>query len=229
MEKRAFKVELYGHLSRIGRALANGHRVEILELLAQCPRTVDSVAKELDLSLANTSSHLQVLKAARLVEGKKDGSFVYYRLADDSVFALLDSVRTVAERRLDEVDKLVRTYLADRDELEPISLNELRTRLKTGDVLLVDVRPAAEYEAGHIPGARSIPYDEVETRLRELPKNREIVAYCRGPYCVYADEVVALLNKRQRKARRLVAGWPQWKAAGFPVGRGPIARRGAST
>lgn len=220
MGNRAFKQEFYEQLARVGKALASGHRVEMLDLLAQGSRTVDSLSKELGLSIANTSSHLNVLKDARLVESRKEGLFVHYSLADDAVLGLLSTVRNVAERRLAEIDRLVETYFVDRDELEAIDFEELRVRLKAGDVVLLDVRPGPEFQAGHIPGARSIPHDELETRLREIPRGVEVVAYCRGPYCVFADEAVALLRSKRRRAYRLSAGFPEWKAAGYPVSRG---------
>lgn len=217
MGSRTFKVELYGHFARIGKALASSHRLEMLELLSQGPRTVDSMAKELGLSLANASSHLQVLKEARLVESRKEGLFVHYRLADEAVFDLLQALRVVAERRIAEIDRLVKTYLTDRDSLQPVGFDELLERVKAGTVVLLDVRPQQEFLSGHIAGAISIPHDELEQRLGELPRGKEIVAYCRGPYCVFADTAVRLLRDRRRKARRLVAGFPEWKTAGLPV------------
>lgn len=217
MGDRTFKTELYGHFARIGKALASPHRLEMLELLSQGPRTVDSVAKELGLSLANASSHLQVLKEARLVESKKEGLFVHYRLADDAVSDLLQALRVVGERRIAEIDRLVKTYLTDRESFQPVSFDELLKRAKAGTVVLLDVRPAHEFQAGHIAGAISIPYDELEERLGELPRGKEVVAYCRGPYCVFADTAVKLLRERRRKARRLVGGFPEWKTAGLPV------------
>ncbi len=220
MGNRAFKQEFYEQFARVGKALASAHRLEMLELLAQSSRTVDSLSKELGLSIANTSQHLNALKDARLVESRKDGLYVHYSLADDSVLGLLLSLRSVAERRLAEIDRLVETYFADRHELESIDFDELRARMKSGEVVLLDVRPASEFQAGHIPGARSIPYDELETRLREIPRGVEIVAYCRGPYCVFADEAVSLLRAKRRRAYRLSGGFPEWKAAGHPVSRG---------
>jgi rhodanese-related sulfurtransferase/DNA-binding transcriptional ArsR family regulator len=221
MGNRKFKVELYGHFARVGKAFSNGHRLEILELLAQGQRTVDSLAKELELSMANTSAHLHVLKETRLVESKKEGLFVHYRLADDSVYALLQSVRTIAEKRIAEVDRLVHVYLADREQVDAVSFEELTERLKSDTVILLDVRPSGEFEAGHISGAVSIPYNQIEARMREIPRGTEVVAYCRGPYCVFADEAVQLLRARRRKARRLASGLPDWKAAGLPVTMGP--------
>jgi rhodanese-related sulfurtransferase/DNA-binding transcriptional ArsR family regulator len=217
MGDRVFKGELYGHFARIGKALSSPHRFEMLELLSQAPRTVDSLGKEIGLSLANTSSHLQVLKEARLVDAKKDGLFVEYRLSDETVVPLLQALRNVAEKRIADIDRLVQTYLSQREELEAVAFDELVARLKAGDVVLLDVRPPNEFGAGHIAGAISIPHDQLQRRLSELPKGKEIIAYCRGPYCVFADTAVKLLRSRRRKARRLVGGYPEWKAAGLPT------------
>jgi rhodanese-related sulfurtransferase/DNA-binding transcriptional ArsR family regulator len=227
MGDRAFKLELYGQFARIGKALASSHRLELLDLLSQGPRTVDSLGKEVQLSIASTSSHLNVLKEARLVESRKDGLFVHYKLADDAVVALLAQLRLVAEKRIAEIDRLVASYLGDRDGLEPISFQELRARLRSKELILLDVRPQGEFEAGHIDGARSIPHDELAQRLREIPPGRDVVAYCRGPYCVFADDAVKLLRSRRRKARRLVAGFPEWKAAGLPTKQGARERKPA--
>jgi rhodanese-related sulfurtransferase/DNA-binding transcriptional ArsR family regulator len=227
MGDRAFKLELYGQFARVGKALASSHRLEMLHLLSQGPRTVDSLGKELELSIANASSHLTVLKEARLVESRKDGLFVHYKLADDAVVGLLAQLRVVAEKRIAEIDRLVAAYLGDRDGLEPIGFNELRARLRSKDVILLDVRPHSEFEAGHIDGARSIPHDELAQRLREIPQGKDIVAYCRGPYCVFADEAVKLLRSRRKKARRLDGGFPEWKAAGLPTKQGSRERKPA--
>jgi len=217
MDKRAFKNGLYAQFARVGKALSSPHRIELMELLAQRERTVESLAEELGLSMGNASAHLQVLREARLVEARKEGLFVHYRVADDVVLALLESVRKVAENRLAEVDRLVKSYFGDRTGLDALGFDELKARLRDGSVMIVDVRPAEEYAAGHIAGATSIPYDQIEKRLREIPKDKDVVAYCRGPYCVFADEAVATLRTRRRKARRLEAGYPEWKNAGLPV------------
>jgi rhodanese-related sulfurtransferase/DNA-binding transcriptional ArsR family regulator len=217
VEKRAFKTALYQQFARVGKALSSPHRIEMMELLAQGERTVESLAEELGLGMGNASAHLQVLREARLVEFRKEGLFVHYRVADDVVLGLLESLRKVAEIRLAEVDRLVASYFGDRTDMDAIGFDELRSRLKAGSVILLDVRPAAEYAAGHISGALSIPHDQLEDRLRELPRDKEIVAYCRGPYCVFADQAVATLKGKRRKARRLEAGFPEWKTAGLPV------------
>jgi rhodanese-related sulfurtransferase/DNA-binding transcriptional ArsR family regulator len=217
VDKRAFKTALYQQFARIGKALSSPHRIEMMELVAQGERTVESIADELGLGMGNASAHLQVLREARLVESRKEGLFVHYRVADDVVLKLLESLRKVAETRLAEVDRLVESYFGDRTDMDAIGFDELRSRLKAGAVILVDVRPATEYAAGHISGALSIPHDQLEERLREIPKDKEIVAYCRGPYCVFADQAVATLKGKRRKARRLEAGFPEWKNAGLPV------------
>ncbi len=223
MEKRAFKEQLYGQFARIGKALSSPHRIEMMELLAQRERTVESLANDLGLTVGNASAHLQVLREARLAETRKDGLFVHYRVADDVVLALLGSLRKAAETRLAEVDRLVESYFGDRTNLDAIGFAELKTRLKDQSVILVDVRPSEEYTAGHIAGAISIPHDQFADRLRELPRDKEVVAYCRGPYCVFADEAVATLARKRRKARRLAAGFPEWKIAGLPVEPKPRA------
>jgi rhodanese-related sulfurtransferase/DNA-binding transcriptional ArsR family regulator len=217
MDKRAFKTGLYEQFARIGKALASPHRIEMMELLAQRERTVESLGDELGLTLGNASSHLQVLREARLVEARKEGLYVHYRVADDVVLRLLESLRRTAESRLADVERLVQSFFGDRKDMDAIGFDELKSRMKAGAVVLVDVRPAKEYEAGHIPGAISIPHDELEDRLRELPKDQEVVAYCRGPYCVFADQAVALLKGKRRKARRLEGGLPEWKTAGLRV------------
>jgi rhodanese-related sulfurtransferase/DNA-binding transcriptional ArsR family regulator len=214
---RQFKNRLYGQFARIGKALANPHRLEILELLAQGERTVESLASETGLSLANTSQHLQILRQASLIDNRKDGLFVHYRLADPEVFALSDSIRRVAERRLGDLERLVRDYFGDRVDGEPVKMDELLKRARSPHVLILDTRPASEYAAGHIAGAISVPIDKLEKRLRTLPKSKEYVAYCRGPYCVYADRAVEVLRAHGRRARRLLEGFPEWKAAGLPV------------
>lgn len=214
---RQFKTRLYGQFARIGKALASPHRLEILELLAQGERTVESLAAETGLSVANTSQHLQALRQASLIENRKDGLFVHYRLADSEVFALSTAIRTVAERRLADLERLVREYFGDRLDAEPVKVDELLKRARSPHVMILDTRPASEYAAGHIAGAISVPVDDLEKRLRTLPKSKEYVAYCRGPYCVYADRAVELLRAHGRRARRLIAGFPEWKAAGLPV------------
>ncbi|CAN5832866.1 metalloregulator ArsR/SmtB family transcription factor [soil metagenome] len=217
MQHREFKDQLYAQFATIGQALANPHRLELLDLLAQGERSVDELADVAALSIANASSHLQVLRRARLVETDKRGVRVYYRLADPLVYQLWRTLRDVGSARLAEIDRLVQTYIHDRESLDAISSAELRQRLNSGDVVVLDVRPAVEYEHGHIPGARSIPVDELQEYLSALSREQTIVAYCRGPYCVYADEAVAALRERGFNAVRLDDGLPEWRAAGYPV------------
>jgi rhodanese-related sulfurtransferase/DNA-binding transcriptional ArsR family regulator len=217
---RQFKDALYGQFARIGKAVGSPHRIEILELLAQGERTVDSLATEIGLSLANASQHLQALRQAALVDSRKDGLFAYYRLAEPAVFDLCKAIRIVAERRLADLERLVHQHFGDRSDPEPVRMADLLKRARSKDVIILDARPAAEFQAGHIAGAISVPIDELQDRLRSLPTDREYVAYCRGPYCVYADRAVSLLRKSRRRARRLTEGFPEWRAAGYPIARG---------
>lgn len=216
---REFKNRLYGQFARIGKALASPHRLEILELLAQGERTVDSLATEMGLSLANTSQHLQALRQAALVTSRKDGLFVHYQLADPSICEVCRAVRHVAERQLAEFDRLVRDHFTGRVDGDAVPMAELLKRARSRDVVILDTRPATEYAAGHIAGAVSVPVDALQRRLRELPRNKDYVAYCRGPYCVYADRAVEILRGKGRRARRLLEGFPEWQAAGYPVER----------
>jgi rhodanese-related sulfurtransferase len=215
--KRRFKDALFSEFARIGKALASGRRLELIELLAQGERTVEELANETAQSIANTSQHLQVLRQAQLVETRRDGTFISYRLADEQVAALWFALRGLGQKRLAEVSRLVDTYLKDRSTLQAIDCDELRQRLKDGSTVVVDVRPVQEYEAGHVPGARSIPVAELSERLKELPKSKTIVAYCRGPYCVFADEAASFLSGKGFRTLRLEGGFPDWKLAGGRV------------
>jgi rhodanese-related sulfurtransferase len=217
---REFKSRLYGQYARVGKALSSPHRLEALELLAQSERTVDSLAREMGQSLANISQHLQALRRAGLVESRKDGLFVSYRLSDPAVFGLCAAIRTVAERQLAELERMVRENFGDRFDAEPVEMDELLKRARSRDVVVLDTRPPNEYAAGHIAGAISVPVDDLQRRLRRLPKEKEYVAYCRGPYCVYADRAVEILRSHGRRARRLREGFPEWRAAGLPVETG---------
>jgi rhodanese-related sulfurtransferase len=214
---RTFKDQLYGQFARIGKALASPKRLELLDLLAQGERTVESLAREASLSVANCSQHLQVLREARLVESRKEGLYVFYRLADEAVSGFWLALRSLAERRLADVERIVRDYFEVPEELEPIGNQELLERVRDGSVTLLDVRPVEEYQAGHIPGAVSVPLEELERRLTELPRDQEVVAYCRGPYCVFAVHAVELLRERGFTARRFEEGVPEWRLAGLPV------------
>jgi rhodanese-related sulfurtransferase len=219
MSHREFKDQLYAQFARVGKALASPQRLELLDLLAQGERTVEDLAGEAALSIANASQHLRMLHQARLVESRKAGLYVYYRLADPSVFALWRALRTVGETQLAEIDRLVETYMHYPEDLEPLSREDLVRRLSEGDTVLLDVRPALEYRQGHVVGARSLPVEQLEARLRELDPTRAIVAYCRGPYCLFADEAVALLRANGFSARRYREGYPEWAAAGLPTTR----------
>jgi rhodanese-related sulfurtransferase len=214
---RLFKDRLYGQFARLGKALASPYRLELLDLLAQSERTVESLAAETGATTANISQHLQILRNAGLAAARKEGLFVHYRIADPAVSTLCASLRTVAERQDAELDRIVREHFGDRDEPEPVEMTELLRRARAGAVIVVDARPANEYAAGHIPGALSIPIDDLKQRLQQLPKSKPYVAYCRGPYCVYADQAVEQLRAAGRRARRLAVGLPEWKSAGLPV------------
>ena len=217
MGHRPFKDRLYAEFATLGKALASPHRLELLDLLGQGERSVDQLAQEIGQSLANTSAHLRVLRQARLVEADKRGLQVVYRLAAPEVFTLWRTLRDLGTARLAEIDRLVETYLTDRASLEAVDVAELRRLVDEGRVTLLDVRPELEYRQGHIAGARSIPLAELERRLAEVPRGREVVAYCRGPYCVYADEAAQLLRRNGFRVRRLEDGFPEWRAAGLPV------------
>ena len=217
---RRFKTAIYEQFARVAKALASPHRVELVELLSQGPRTVDALARMADMSLANTSAHLRVLRAAGLLESSKEGLFVTYRLADPSVAALLLTVRQVAEARLAEVARITRAFLAENGQLEPVDERELRRKVRRGEVTLLDVRPPEEFATGHIPGALSVPLPDLARQLAGLPRRREVVAYCRGPYCVLAIEAVKQLRAKGFKAVRLEDGVLDWAALGHPVARG---------
>ncbi len=217
MADRDTKDALYDGFAAIGKALASGRRTEIVDVLAQGERHVDELAAEIDQSVANTSFHLRSLATVGLVTARRDGNRVYYRLASDRVAELWAAVREVAAEHLDTLDSLAAAYLGDRSGVEEIDRDELARRLHDGDLIVLDVRPAAEYAAGHISGARSIPHDQLTEHLAELPRGVEVVAYCRGPFCVYADEAVRLLRSQRRRARRLRDGYPEWRAAGLPI------------
>jgi rhodanese-related sulfurtransferase/DNA-binding transcriptional ArsR family regulator len=218
MPDRGVKMELFDQFARVAQALASGRRVEIVDVLTNGDRTVEELARQVGLSTANTSQHLQVLKEAGLVAASRQGTRVRYRLASATVYKFWVGLRSLAAERLPGVKGLVEAYLGSQEDLEPMSREELLARLEAGEALVVvDVRPYEEYRAGHLPGAVSIPVDELERRLRELPKQREIVAYCRGPYCAFAPEAVRTLRADGYTARHLRDGLPEWAAAGNRV------------
>src|ERR1035437_9394462 len=228
--KAGSKRALYEHFAEVARALGNGHRLELLELLAQGERSVEEVTELAGLAVANASQHLQHLRRAGLVTSRKDGKYGFYRLTDDGVVRLMSALRDVAERNYAEAARVVELYFRQRDALEPVSREELLRRKREGSVTVLDVRPAQEFAAGHIEGAVNIPIKELERRLAEVGRGREVVAYCRGPHCVMAYEAVARLRERGFKVRRLVDGYPEWRGggragwAGLAQGRGRPGR-----
>jgi rhodanese-related sulfurtransferase/DNA-binding transcriptional ArsR family regulator len=216
-DHRAFKDALYTQFARIGHAVSSPKRLELLDLLGQGEKTVEQLAEQTATAVKNTSAHLRALRQARLVETRRDGTYVWYRLADDAVAAFLLALQALGRHRYAEVREVAESYLERRDSFEPIPPEELRRRLNAGDVTLIDVRPGDEFAAGHIPGALSVPVVELAERLREFPKRREIVAYCRGRYCVLAITAIELLRQRGYRARRLIESIPAWRARGYPV------------
>jgi rhodanese-related sulfurtransferase len=217
---REFKDRLFEQFARIGKALASPKRLEILDLLVQGERTVEEIARETAMPVANASQHLQTLKGSRIVESRREGLYAYYRLADEKVFRAWRAVRDLGEARLAEVDQVVQTYLNDRDVLEAVDAVGLMERLAERSVVVLDMRPKEEYRAGHVRGALSVPVDSLEAALQVLPKDKEIIAYCRGPYCVFSDEAVRVLRAKGYRASRLTEGFPEWRAAGYPVESG---------
>jgi ArsR family transcriptional regulator len=216
------KRDLYAQFAGVAKAIANEHRLELLELVAQGERSVEALAELSGLSVANASQHLQHLRRAGLVAARREAKFVLYRLADDAVLAMLAAMHKVAERNVGEVERILRSYFHARDDLEPVSRADLQRRMKQGLVTVLDVRPEDEFALGHLPGARNVPLGQLKRQLSRLDRDTEVVAYCRGPYCVLSFEAVAQLRKLGFKARRLQDGLPEWKAAGLPVevGRG---------
>jgi rhodanese-related sulfurtransferase/biotin operon repressor len=213
------KVRLYEAIGRVALALGSGGRLQLLELVAQGERSVDALAAMTGLSVANTSKHLQTLRQAGLVSTRKAGLHVYYSIAGNDVAALLSALHQVSEHRVAEVEQLLRIWLADRDEMEAVPASEVLERARKGLVVVLDVRPTEEFSAGHLPRSINIPIHELEKRLKELPKHKEIIAYCRGPYCLMSYDAVSILRKKGIKARRMEAGLPEWRAAGLPVER----------
>jgi rhodanese-related sulfurtransferase len=217
---RAAKDALFDGFAEVAKAMASGRRAEIVDLLAQGERSVEEIADELDQSVANTSHHLRAMARAGVLTTRRDGTRIFYRLAGERVAELWSALREVAADHVAGIERLADAYLGDRDGIELIDRAELADRLDRGDVVVLDVRPEAEFAAGHVAGARSVPIGELRRHLRALPKGDEIVAYCRGPYCVYADEAVRELRRKGFRARRLIDGFPEWRRAGLPVAAG---------
>lgn len=217
---RGFKNAIYEQFARIGNAVGSPRRLELLDLLCQGPRTVEALSRQAGQSLANTSHHLQVMRRARLVDAEKQGLFVTYRLASDEVCTFFQTLKGLAESHLVDIEHITRSFLEERDALEPVQRDLLLERVRGGEVTVLDVRPREEFEAGHIPGAISVPMEELERRLAELPQERQIVAYCRGPYCVFAMEAVKILRERGFTAVRMEDGVPEWRAHGFEIETG---------
>jgi rhodanese-related sulfurtransferase/predicted transcriptional regulator len=222
MSSQSPKRAMFEHLAGVARTLGSAHRLELLELLAQTERSVEELAGLSGLTIANASQHLQQLRRFGLVEARRDGKRVIYRLADPEVVVLLGALSRVTQRNVGAVEKVLNSYFRERDNLEPVSRKELLRRMRDGLVTLIDIRPQEEFAAGHLPGAINLPLSELKRRLRELPRDQEVVAYCRGPYCILSYEAVAELRKRGFKAFRLEDGYPEWKAAGLPVEQPPI-------
>jgi rhodanese-related sulfurtransferase/DNA-binding HxlR family transcriptional regulator len=220
MGERAAKDTLFDAFAEVAKALASGRRAEIVDLLAQGDRSVDEISDEIGQSVANTSHHLRAMARAGLLSTRRDGTRIYYALSGEKVEALWAALREVAAEHVAGIERLTEAYLGNRDGLEAISRKELAARLRRGDLVVLDVRPEPEFRAGHIAGARSVPVTELRRNLRALPKDVDVVAYCRGPYCVYADDAVRELNRRGYRAQRLEDGYPEWKQAGLPVAVG---------
>ena len=220
MGDRAAKDALFEGFAEVAKALASGRRAEIVDVLAQGERSVDEIAEEIGQTVANTSHHLRAMARAGVLTTRRDGTRIFYALASERVGELWSALRDVAGEHVAGLEKLAAAYLGDRDGVEVIDRAELALRLKRGEVLVLDVRPEPEYAAGHIAGARSVPVGELRRQLRALPKGADVVAYCRGPYCVYADDAVRELNRKGFRARRLIDGFPEWKRAGLPVAAG---------
>jgi rhodanese-related sulfurtransferase/DNA-binding transcriptional ArsR family regulator len=217
MRVQTWKSSVFNELATVSKAMSSGRRLELLELLAQGERSVDQLAQMTRLSVANASQHLRQLLRAGLVKNRKEGQFVFYRIAGDGVVRMISALREVAEHNLVEVQHLVKTYLSERDALEPVPAGELLARLRQGLVTVIDVRPPEEFAAGHIRGAINIPLGDLDAHLAELPRGQEMIAYCRGPYCLLSVEAVAQLRSHGYSARRLEEGYPEWKSAGHPV------------
>lgn len=219
MEKRIFKDKVYSLLAKMIQAMANPHRLEIIDLLGQGEKTVDQVAKETHMAVANASQHLQVLKSANLVEIRREGNFIHYRLAHEEIYKSWQTMRELGLERIAEMEKLINDFRKKRNTLEAVRIDELLDRLASKNIVLLDVRPSSEYDDGHIPDAINVPVEEVTSQLKKLSKSKQYIAYCRGPFCVFADEAVSVLVKEGFRAKRLHEGFADWKSKGLPVTR----------
>src|SRR4030095_6681187 len=217
MEKRIFKDKVYSILATMVKAMANPRRLDIVDLLGQGEKSVEEISVETSMSVANTSQHLQVLKTANLVEIRRVGNFIYYRLAHEEIYKFWQSLRELGQERIAEMNKLIKDFREKRSNLEALKIDELLNRLTSKNIVLLDVRPSGEYNNGHIPEAINIPVEKLSAKLKRLPKSKEYIAYCRGPFCVFADEAVSMLIKKGFKAKRLVEGFPDWKLRGLPI------------
>jgi rhodanese-related sulfurtransferase len=217
MTDRAAKEALFDEFARVAKALSSGRRAEIVDVLSNGERSVESLARELHMTVANVSQHLQVLRRAGLVRGRREGTFIYYGLSAPEVVTFWKSLQEIAGSRVADVERLARAYLGEHDGIEAVTMDELKKRLRDKDVLVLDVRPPEEFDAGHIRGALSMPVGQLKRRLRELPKNKEIVAYCRGQYCSFAPEAVRYLTDKGYRAKLLREGLPDWASAGLPL------------
>ena|SRR5688572_12651009 len=217
MDKREFKNKVYSLLSRMVKAMSNPHRLEIIDLLAQSDRTVEEIATETEMSIANASQHLQVLKTSNLVEVQREGNFIRYRLADKTIYKSWYNLREIGFERVPEIDQMINDYREKKNVLEVVSMSDLVQKMKTKKIILLDIRPAEEYNAGHLPDAMSVPIEKLPAILKKLPKTKEYVAYCRGSLCVFADDAVQLLKKNGFNAKRLEEGFPDWKLRGLPI------------
>jgi len=228
MLPREFKDALYAQFARIGQALSSPKRIELLDLLTQGERTVETLAEQTATPIKNTSAHLRALRQARLVETRRDGTYIYYRPADHDVVHFVRGFQELGHRRLAEIAQMARSYMDERDAFEPVTLAELRKLMRNDQVTVIDVRPREEFQAGHIPGALSVPLRELTRRVNELPRHKEVIAYCRGAYCVYALEAVTFLRDRGFRARRADRGVPEWRRSGYPITLGSNLAPGGS-
>lgn len=217
MEKREFKDRVFGELSKITNALGNPRRLEVIDLLAQGEKTVEKISSATGMSIANASQHLQILKRATLVDTRRDGNFIFYKISDEKVVLIWSLIRELGTQRIADIDKVVKDFRTSRNVFESVTIEQLVTRMEEGSITLIDVRPQEEFTSGHIKGALSIPIESLKKSMKRFPQDKEIIAYCRGAFCVFADEAVEFLKKNKFKATRLEEGFPEWKLKGLPI------------